>query len=331
MQALPFYRCEPTRRSRPSRATGGAFVPLGLAAIDLGPLFLHRIDPVAQRYAEAARASRWRERFGLFLLAALGFSVAASWPGRLPARTRPILAWVLICVIGMGANPTTDPARVVAEGRAAFAAGRFEAALAAFRRAGSLAPRSPLPRYNAASTLFQLGRFTEAQAAYRDARAVTADNSLLRTKIDYALGNVALALGNPAVAIAHYDDCLASPVRTVEAERVRRDALENRRFAEQQQRPEPETTESDATPKPDPKGQGPSDANPSPPTAGAPPASGGPPSASDSQRRGEGGGGRWSRAGKGRHARGPTRESPGQRPRRTPATPRRRRHRGDRR
>ena len=89
-----------------------------------------------------------------------------------------------------------------------------------------------MPRYNAAATLFQLGRYDEARQKYREARE-RADLSL-RTKIDYALGNTALAEGDIPGAIRSYDDCVASTAPGAALEAVRRDAAINRRFALEQ-------------------------------------------------------------------------------------------------
>jgi Ca-activated chloride channel homolog len=276
-----------------ARETGGAFVPLGLAAADLGGLFVHLIEPAARRNHEAARASERVERFGLFLLVALVLLLAACRPQRSLLRTERRIALVSMLALILGASPTTDSVRAVAEGRAAYAAGQFNDALGAFQLAARLDPKAPMPRYNAAATLFPLGRFAEAQAEYLDVRERVVLDSLLRTKIDYALGNVALALGDPAAAVVHYDDCLASPALGAAADRVRRDALENRRFAEEQKRPDaqPEGEASSTTPKPDRGGHEPAGPNPSSPPAGSPPPGGGSPSESSSERRGKGGAG----------------------------------------
>ena len=51
-----------------------------------------------------------------------------------------------------------------------------------------------MPRYDAAATLFQMERYAEAADAYALARQTA--GAALRTKIDYALGNTALALGD---------------------------------------------------------------------------------------------------------------------------------------
>jgi Ca-activated chloride channel family protein len=108
-------------------------------------------------------------------------------------------------------------------------------------------------------------RFAEAQDAYTAAygRAATA----LRTKIDFALGNTALALGDIAGAIAHYDACVASRSAGSDLDAVRRDAAENRRFALESARRSPAPTEGSGGTSPVPKSrrppsEGPDQGNP---------------------------------------------------------------------
>ncbi len=126
----------------------------------------------------------------------------------------------------------------------------LEEALAAFEAAVQAAPTAAVPRYDSAAALFQLGRFEEARARYTEARD-RADAALI-TKIDYALGNTALALGDVPAAIAAYDVCIASTARGVDLDAVRKDASINREFAYQQ-------AQSPAIPQ----GQGPDDQSPS--------------------------------------------------------------------
>src|SRR5262249_26587597 len=63
-------------------ATGGAFVRLGLATADRGRLYRTRIEPVARARRGGELAPEPAERFGLVLLAGLGFGLAACRPGR---------------------------------------------------------------------------------------------------------------------------------------------------------------------------------------------------------------------------------------------------------
>ena len=123
-------------------------------------------------------------------------------------------------------------AGLISRGQSAYASGRFEEALAAFESAIERAPDQPIPRYDAAAALFQLEQYAQALERYQEARA-RADAGL-RTKIDFALGNTALALGDVAGAVEHYDRCLGSTASGPGLDDVRRDAAINREFAIEQ-------------------------------------------------------------------------------------------------
>ena len=238
----------------------------------------------ARRSLEAgglAHSQRATEQFPLFLTTAMFFALAGCWPvGRLgPLQWAWARATAAIVLFGFGAAflgagqgeerpgaPLKRPAvqtgaarvsttaassplqavRLVAQGRAAYAAGRLAEALSAFESAAEVAPSNPVPRYNAAAALFQLERYQEALDLYLEARQRA--GASLRTKIDYALGNTALVLGEIPVAVAHYDRCMASRATGPDLDSVRKDAAINRRFALEQAPPSvaPEgETESD--------------------------------------------------------------------------------------
>lgn len=212
-----------------ARATGGAFLPLGLARVDLGSLYHDRIAPLARRERMLARVPERAERYDLFVFVAIVLGLAGSWPR--PWRFPLAAALTLVAATGSGPNVETA-AEAVAAGRTAYDAGRFDQALAAFERAGRIDPRSTVPRYNAAATLYQLGRHAEAAELYRQARSQA--DAGLRAKIDYALGNTMLALGDTSAAIRHYDACLAAKVSGPSFDDLRRDARINRQFAARQ-------------------------------------------------------------------------------------------------
>jgi Ca-activated chloride channel family protein len=142
------------------------------------------------------------------------------------------LALLALAVAGAGAGSDGAPAtaaEAVSLGLRAFEARDFARALSAFERAITLAPSSPVPRYDAAATLFALKRYDESLARYQEARDRA--SGALRAKIDFALGNTALGLGDVEAAIGHYDDCLASRAWGAGVSEVRSDAEINRRFA----------------------------------------------------------------------------------------------------
>jgi len=241
-----------------ARRTGGIIVPLGLASVDLGPLYQTKIEPAARRRREASRLAERDEGFPLVLIAALVFLLAGCWPyGRgwgwtwhwswrwrrsvknLNLGRAAFLIAVAGIMTGAGDGPSKPhvetAAEAVARGQAAYDAGRLDDALAAFETAIQLAPQRAVPWYDAAATLFQLGRYAEARQRYVEAREHA--DSFLRTKIDYALGNTALVLGDIPGAIASYDECLASTTGGKGLDAVRRDAGANRRFALEQPQP----------------------------------------------------------------------------------------------
>lgn len=257
------YRGQPVLSRRSDSAlegiaeqTGGSFVRLGLASGDLGSLYQTRIEPAARQRRASTRPAERAERFPLFLIAGLAFLIAACWPARRrwgwswafnwgwsrhrPWR-KPMAATLLLVVVGLATGAGDIPvqtgpgtaAEAVAKGQAAYAQGRWEEALAAFDTAITRAPESAVPRYDAAATLFQLGRYDLARERYGEARERA--GSFLRTKIDFGLGNAALAEGDIAGAIRAYDDCVNSTARGAVLDAVRRDAAINRQFAVEQQ------------------------------------------------------------------------------------------------
>jgi Ca-activated chloride channel homolog len=238
-----------------ARGTGGTIVKLGLASSDLGTLYESKIEPLARRQREASRLAGKAERFPLFLLSALVFLLLGCWPAnrgwhwhlgwrgslgwRRPARAlAPASVLVSLAVLAAGATDSQPKVAVesaestVARGKHAYDDGRLEEALEAFEAAIARAPHLAVPRYNAAATLFQLKQYARARECYQEARLSA--GRLLRTKIDYALGNTSLALGEIASAIHAYDDCLASTASGAQIEQVRRDAAINRKFAVEQ-------------------------------------------------------------------------------------------------
>ncbi len=144
--------------------------------------------------------------------------------GRAPFGNAPSTSGVRI-----PSTPGDSAATTVARGRAAYEDGRLDEALAGFEAAIQLAPNAAVPHYNAAAVLFRMGQFEAARQQYLEARQL-ADSSL-RTKIDFALGNTALALGEIPGAIAAYDDCVTSTARGAGLDKVRSDAAINRDFA----------------------------------------------------------------------------------------------------
>ncbi len=251
-----------------AQETDGAVLKLGLTTTDLKTLYQTRIAPVARRKRAAGRFAERPEQFPFFLAAALGLALSGCWPG---GRIGPVRwAWgrivgaLLLASLSMsgigagqgpkenrqqpvpvsagpqtnlpGAVPDTSPvpsaAALVSRGEAAYMNSQFVEALTQFERAIERAPGQPIPRYDAAATLFRLERYDEAKQRYEEAREGA--GPWLRTKIDYALGNTALLLGDVAGAVESYDRCLASSAAGPRLDAVRQDAAINRQFALEQ-------------------------------------------------------------------------------------------------
>ncbi|WP_158633760.1 vWA domain-containing protein [Tautonia sociabilis] len=231
-------RREDTELRGLSLATGGAFIPVGISSADLAELYRSRIAPVERRAREGASSPERVERFRVVVFLALAVGLIGSWPRRRrPATARPWWrSWTLLglAILGVSGGAGTDRPQTapeaIEEGRRAFDRGDFPIALDRFDRAAELAPGDPVPVYNAASTLYQLGRFEEALDRYRAARRQA--DPALRTKIDYALGNTAVALRDIPAALSFYDDCLSSSAPGDDLDRIRRFARDNRAFAE---------------------------------------------------------------------------------------------------
>ncbi len=253
-----------------AQETDGAVLKLGLATTDLKTLYQTRIAPVARRKRAAGKFAERPERFPLFLAAALGLALSGCWPG---GRIGPLRwAWsrvagtlLLGCVAvagigagqgpGPGSRPSDSPAdrdRTVApQPRRAYRPAvprlhwwpgvkRLTRPSNTTKRWHSSnrqlsAPGQPIPRYNAAAALFRLERYEEARKGYEEARERA--GPALRTKIDYALGNTALLLGDVAGAVEHYDLCLASTAAGAGLDTVRQDAAINRQYALEQAPP----------------------------------------------------------------------------------------------
>jgi len=239
------YQGEPVVSKRQDKAleaiaerTGGASLKLGLATADLGLLYEERIAPVARAHRLAARGADRPERFPIFLATALGFLLLGSRPvdriGPLRWFSKrsagvALLGMVAFGQLGAAAENPETAAESVVRGQGLYAAGRHAEALDAFKAAVDRAPDRPVPYYNAGACLFQMGRFAEAIGVYQEARRRA--DAPLRTKIDYALGNALLCLGDLAGAVRSYDECLASTLRGLDLDAVRSDAAVNRQFA----------------------------------------------------------------------------------------------------
>lgn len=221
-----------------AQMTGGVFVPLGLATVDLGALYRQRIEPSEELTRTVGpRSVEGVARHPPFLLASLLLGVWALWPHRgiaariaRPERIPRIATVLLAAGLLLGAD---EPAgRATRDGLTAYRRGEFAAAAAAFERAARFEPGSAVSYYNHASATYQLGEFEAAASLYTTAQRLATQTSL-RAKIEFGLGNVAVARRDLRVALAHYDACLALLGDRVDSDPLRADAAANRTYAEE--------------------------------------------------------------------------------------------------
>ncbi len=223
-------RGQPEPLAAISGATGGEFLQIGRAEADLDQLYRDRIEPAERRNRAVLTSASRIDRFPWFVGLALASLVVGLWPVRFrwPGLARAVaLGWLAAAVGAAGPGPEHDGLEV---GVAAYRAGRLDEALSQFQAAGERHPADPWPSYNTAAVLYQLERFDEAEIAYRRARDRA--TGTLRLKIDFALGNTAVARGRLSEALASYDACLAGRPGDPAGQRVQLDALANRRFVE---------------------------------------------------------------------------------------------------
>jgi tetratricopeptide (TPR) repeat protein len=117
--------------------------------------------------------------------------------------------WAVVLAAGLALPPAAwaaGPLEVdhprVAEGRAAYEAGKYEDALAAFEAAKKERPDDPAVEYNRAVSLAQLGRVAEAKESFK--RVADSNQPELQQKAWYNLGNVHAGMGERKEALQSY-------------------------------------------------------------------------------------------------------------------------------
>lgn len=113
---------------------------------------------------------------------------------------------LLVCLaassaLAMGPFEKNHP--LVDQGTAAYDQNRFDEALEKFDAAAQERPSDPRVQYDRGLALHKLGRNEEARAAFERARELDRDGQL-SSKIDYNLGNVAVAENDRQEAIRRY-------------------------------------------------------------------------------------------------------------------------------
>ncbi len=169
-------------------ATGGDLRELGELpglAVEFQRLRQSAFDQGANR--APVERFQWFLGGALLLLVLQALVADGSWQRRLgvgrltlAASTLPAIALIVACA-------STEYA-ATEDGHDAYAAGRYDDALASYRDAEAVAPDAPEPPYNIGNTLHQLGRYEEATVASSTALSAAVD-PLLFSHAAYALGS----------------------------------------------------------------------------------------------------------------------------------------------
>jgi Ca-activated chloride channel family protein len=204
-------------------ATGGSYIPAGVNRLDARAVFRPLLGKAPPVRAHSQTRRGMPDRSFWFLLPA---TLLLAFAGRLRARRG---AFAVTGLVGLSLTGMTGMAGDGQDpGWAAFRASRYEEALTFYLERAIRGPSAPLARYNAGEVYFQIGRYEEAEAAYR-AAVTDAPESLLK-KIDYARANALAALARYDEALEAYDACLSRPVGDAASAAVHDDARVNREF-----------------------------------------------------------------------------------------------------
>jgi Ca-activated chloride channel family protein len=169
-------------------ATGGVYVPVETARVDLGDLYRNHLRKLKSRELGETVTRRQVERFSWFLLPAILFWLAAGAlsPGRPSFRSRrpnggtAALAALLFMILPPASEaaeknnpPPSDTRRLARAAQSLGKAGRHEDAAAEFKKAALRASPRDAARYyfNAGCALYAAGRYSEAADAFRASEA----------------------------------------------------------------------------------------------------------------------------------------------------------------
>jgi Ca-activated chloride channel family protein len=213
--------------------TDGTYVRSVAGDIDLRRIYLDDIKTrLEARDLSSSRRRRWEERFQWALLPALLLLVLESLTGtprrlRSGSRARAAASLGAVALLTLTAVPAQagvfsrdDPARL---GHRAFVNGEHQAALDHWIEAQVDDPSDRRLDYNIGEAHYRLGRYAEAEQAFREASA-TDDTSLAADAL-YNAGNAAFQQGKYVDAIKVYDEAL-------ELRPEDEDALANRDLAQ---------------------------------------------------------------------------------------------------
>jgi Ca-activated chloride channel family protein len=174
--------------------TGGVYVPVGTARVDLGDLYRNHLRKLATRELDESVFRRQVERFAWFLLPAILFWLVAGAfsPGRPLLRaagktglkTAAIWVVVLLASAAQAADSadqeTADPQRLARIAQDLYRQGKYPESADAFKKAAAQNEPRAAARdlYNAGCALYAAGRFQEAVEAFRAGEAARMNPSI---------------------------------------------------------------------------------------------------------------------------------------------------------
>jgi Ca-activated chloride channel family protein len=165
--------------------TGGIYVPVGTARVNLGDLYNNHLSKLQTREQDETVTRRQLERFSWFLLPAilLFLAAAALSAGRpLLRKAKPAAALLalLLGALSMSAEEpgaAGEPINLARRAQEHYRAGRYDEAADFYRKAAGQEKDRQGARdyYNAGCALYQAGKFSEAAEAFQLAGASRPD------------------------------------------------------------------------------------------------------------------------------------------------------------
>jgi Ca-activated chloride channel family protein len=235
-----------------TQITGGAYWPSATGSLEANRL-AELIGQMQKRDISAGQYGSYEDRFQFALLPGVLLLLAAFW---LPQKKRAWLLVVLLALVFPAAPARADTGSDVNQGNRAYTNQRYEQALQKYQDAQIKNPGSAVVQYDLGDALHKLGKFEEADAAYR--QTLKAKDLKLAAKAWYNLGNNFLQQRKFSEAIEPYQRALKINPRD-------EDTLNNLAMAlrflkkpptNQQQKQNQKSSESKSGQSQDNKGQG---------------------------------------------------------------------------
>ncbi len=204
---------------------------------------------------------QWFLGAALLLLALQALVADSGWQRRLHTRRLALVS--ALPAIALIAACASAEYRATEDGHEAYAAGRYDDALASYRDAEALAPGAPEPPYNIGTTLHRLGRYEEATVASTTAMSTTVD-PVLFTRAAYALGSHAFRRDDLEAAREAWTSVLLRDPTDLDAKHNLELALRLLAGDDEDEAPDPRTdTDPEGEPGPEEPGPG-NEGNPPP-------------------------------------------------------------------